>query len=56
MSPVEAAIRVVCRDIGAGEWGGFLDLTLLGLAALLAALPPEMTVEQLAAELQETTP
>lgn len=50
MSPLEAAIGGVCRDLGAmpAEWRGFVDLTLVGLALLLASLPPDLTVAELA--------
>jgi hypothetical protein len=54
VSPLEAAIRVCCDDMGAGQadWRGFLPLTLLGLAVLLSALPPELTVGELAMEIE----
>lgn len=53
MSPLEAAVEVVCRDAGALPTRAFLDIALLGLAFLLAALPPELTVSELADHLHK---
>lgn len=53
MSPVVAALSIVCRDIGAGAHEGFLEITLLGLAALIAALPPDLTMAEFADAMAE---
>lgn len=44
MSPVEIAIRAVCKDMGANpeEWRGFLAVALIGLNAFADALPAEV--------------
>jgi hypothetical protein len=46
MSPLEAAIRAVCRHIGADPetWRGFESIGLVALKALLEALPPDAAV------------
>ena len=56
MSPVHTALSVVCSDLGAGDPQGFLDIALLAIAALLASLPPDLTVSELAEHLQQEHP
>jgi hypothetical protein len=56
VSPLEAAIRAVCRDIGANpdEWRGFLTIAVVGLTAFAEAVPAELG-EQIRALLENAT-
>lgn len=47
MNPLEAAVRAVCAELGAAPdtWEGFKEVGRAGLAAFVAALPPEIGAE-----------
>lgn len=47
MSPLEAAIRAVCEQLGAhpDTWRGFEEVGRAGLKAFVEALPPEIAAE-----------
>lgn len=47
MSPLEAAIRAVCAELGAhpDTWEGFKEVGRAGLAAFVSALPADLAAE-----------